>query len=41
MKLNGMITKRGLELNKTKIIEKYKEKGYKKLLRKFLLPFRY
>jgi len=40
MKLNGIITKRGLELNKTKIIEKYKEKGYKKLLRKFLIRYK-
>ena len=40
MKLDGIITKRGLEINKTKIIEKYNEKGYKKLLRKFLIRYK-
>lgn len=40
MKLDGTITKQGLEINKTKIIEKYNEKGYKKLLRKFIIRYK-
>mgnify|MGYP000329073788 CR=1 FL=1 len=40
MKLDGKITKRGLEIDKTKIIEKYNEKGYKKLLRKFIIRYK-
>jgi type I site-specific restriction endonuclease len=40
MKLNGIITKRGLEIIKSKIIEKYNEKGYKKLLKKFIIKYK-
>ena len=40
MKLDGKITKKGLEISKIKIIEKYNEKGYKKLLRKFIIRYK-
>jgi superfamily II DNA or RNA helicase len=40
MKLTGIITKRGFEVSKTKIIEKYNEKIYKKILKKFIIRYK-
>ena len=40
MKLNGIITYRGLEVNKNDIISKFGHKGYKSLLRKFIIKYK-
>lgn len=39
-KITGIITYRGLEINKNKLIEKYGNEGYKKLQNKFIIRYK-
>ena len=40
LSLNGILTNRGLELNKNDILEKYQMTGYKKLVKKFIIRYK-
>ena len=40
LSLNGVLTYRGLELNKNDILEKYQIAGYKKLVKKFIIRYK-